>query len=75
LFGNPVGSRTTLFSLSGGIGVFYGTSYEVVYKNAGKKEYKSELLWNIKPLLYMSINLDYELKEKAGNNAFLSASD
>ncbi|MDR0288288.1 MAG: omptin family outer membrane protease [Clostridiales bacterium] len=58
------------FSLSGGMGIFYGTSYEIVYKYSGEKEYLSELQWNIKPLLYFGINLDYGLKEPTENRGF-----
>ena len=41
------------------MGVFYGTSYEIVYRSSGNSDYSSELQWNIKPLLYMGINIEF----------------
>ena len=50
------------FTLSGGPGFLYGTSYEIVYRNSGSKEYLSELQWNFKPLFFLGLNLDFAQK-------------
>lgn len=60
------------FFLSAGIGAFYGTAYEIVYKYSGKNEYLSELQWNIKPLLYMGITFNYGLKEPSENRGYFA---
>ena len=68
---NSLSNKKHEFSLSGGIGFFSGTSYEIVYKYADENEYLSELQWNIKPLFYMGIALNYDLKEPAEERGFL----
>ncbi|MCL1928707.1 MAG: omptin family outer membrane protease [Treponema sp.] len=58
------------FSFSSNIGFLYGTSYEIVYKNSNSNDYLSELQWEIKPLLYFGIDLDYGLKNPINNHGF-----
>ena len=60
------------FSLSGNIGFLYGNSYEIVYKGKSSKDYLSELQWDIKPLIYLGINLDYGLKNPMDNHGFFA---
>ena len=61
----PAAGQITLFdqnysfSISGGLGFLYGTSYEIVYRNSGSKDYLSELQWEIKPLLYLGLNVEF----------------
>jgi outer membrane protease len=58
LFGKPYE-----FTLSGGPGFMYGTSYEIVYKNSVSNRYMSELQWNIKPLLFFGLDIDFGPQE------------
>lgn len=53
IFGEPYS-----FSVSGGIGFLYGTSYEIVYKNSTSDNYLSELQWDIKPLLFFQTDFN-----------------
>jgi outer membrane protease len=45
-------------SLSTSLGIIYGHSEEIVYKHPGKDDYLSELLWDLKPLVYAGLALD-----------------
>jgi outer membrane protease len=65
LFGENYG-----FSVTGGAGILYGTSYEIVYLQEGKNDYLSELQWEIKPLIYLGIKIDYTLKNPADMSGF-----
>jgi outer membrane protease len=49
------------FSLEAGLGFFYGWSEEIVYKDNSTK-YLSELLWDMKPLLYYGAALSFEAR-------------
>jgi outer membrane protease len=46
-------------SLGTSAGFFYGHGEELVYKYPGKETYLSQLLWDIKPLLYIGTVLDF----------------
>ena len=48
-----------IFTLSGGPGFLYGTSYEIVYQDSRSEDYLSELQWEIKPLLYLGLNVEF----------------
>jgi len=52
-------NQSYTFTLSGGMGFLYGTSHEIVYLDSKSKDYISELQWNIKPLFYMGLTLDF----------------
>jgi outer membrane protease len=60
------------FAISTGLGFLFGTSYEIVYQYTGEKDYLSELQWNIKPLLFMGINLDFGLKNPMKKPGFFA---
>ncbi|MDR1108024.1 MAG: omptin family outer membrane protease, partial [Spirochaetaceae bacterium] len=47
------------FSLSSSLGIIYGHSEELVYKYAGKDTLLSELIWDLKPLVYSGAALDF----------------
>jgi len=51
------------FTLSSNIGFLYGTAYEIVYTGSGENNYLSELRWDIKPLVYFGLDLDFGPKE------------
>ena len=55
------------------MGFLYGTSYEIVYQGAGSRDYLSELQWNIKPLLYLGINLEFGPQKPQEKIGFFSA--
>ena len=65
-------NQTYNFTLSGGPGFLYGASYEIVYTHSGAKDYLSELQWNIKPLLYLALNLDFGLKNPLNSWGFFA---
>jgi outer membrane protease len=47
------------FSLSSSFGILYGSSEELVYKYAGDDSLYSELIWDLKPLVYAGAALDF----------------
>jgi outer membrane protease len=47
------------FSATLGGGLLYGQGIEIVYKYADTDEYLSELLWDLKPLLYAGAGLSF----------------
>jgi outer membrane protease len=59
----PLGAETPVFpytlSLSPQFGVFYGQGEERVYQNEDSDSLKSQLLWDLKPLCYGGIKLEF----------------
>jgi len=56
-------------------GVIYGQSIELVYPTFTMGEYLSELLWDVKPVFYLGLNVDYgqqNIMDRLG--VFVSAS-
>ena len=47
------------FSLFPITGFLYGRSEELVYKTAQTSQYRSELLWDLKPLLYFGLGAEF----------------
>lgn len=45
--------------LGASIGVLQGTSEEIVYQNRSSRNRLSELLWDLKPLVYAGIDINY----------------
>jgi len=41
------------------LGVLYGQSEEIVYKYSNLDQYKSQLLWDLKPLVYAGFSADF----------------
>jgi outer membrane protease len=55
-----------IFSVSPAIGFLYGHGEEIVYENERNGAYLSELLWDIKPLVYSGLVLDVSRKKNPG---------
>ena len=66
-------TRTYSFSVSPVISVLYGQSEEIVYKNKNTSLYESELLWDIKPLLYAGLGADIGPVDIFRNHGFISS--
>lgn len=58
----PGGSRYS-FSLNPLSGILYGQSEEIVYKYSGEDTYLSQLLWDIKPIVYAGLGADFGPKD------------
>jgi len=50
------------FKLDIKTGFLYGTAYELIYDKNGNSKYTSELQWDIKPLLYTGLTVEYAPK-------------
>ena len=61
------------FSLSPLTGIVYGHSEEIVYKKANSNLYLSELLWDLKPLVYAGAAMDFEPEDLFSRHGFISA--
>ena len=62
------------FSLSPNIGILYGHSEEIVYKEAPNRNlYQSELLWDLKPLLYIGLKADFAPEGSSRRQGFAAA--
>jgi outer membrane protease len=54
------------FSVSPVVGFLYGQGKEIVYQDEKSDTYLSELLWDIKPLVYSGLVLDVSRKKNPG---------
>ena len=55
-----IGAQTNQgFSLFPITGFLYGQSEELVYKSAATNQYRSELLWDLKPLFYFGLGAEF----------------
>jgi outer membrane protease len=56
----PIGKTPYTISLESGLGVLLGQSEEIVYKysDKDKDDYLSELLWDLKPMMYFGTTLN-----------------
>jgi outer membrane protease len=62
------------FTLSPYIGILYGHSEEIVYKDPPEQNlYLSELLWDLKPLLYVGLGADYAPPDRSVTKGFTAA--
>jgi outer membrane protease len=62
------------FTLSPNIGILYGHSEEIVYKPAPNQNlYQSELLWDLKPLLYVGLGADFGPLDSSKKQGFAAA--
>jgi outer membrane protease len=59
-------------SSSGSFGVFYGRVEEIVYKGDDSRDYLSQLLWDMKPLLFWGISMDFERRDPLGGVGFFT---
>ena len=62
------------FTLSPYIGILYGHSEEIVYKTAPYQNlYESELLWDLKPLVYAGLGADFGPLDSSWKKGFAAA--
>jgi outer membrane protease len=61
VYGKPYAFSGTVYT-----GFYYGTSYEIVYRDSRGGEYLSELQWELKPLLFMGLGLSLEPIHSSG---------
>ena len=62
------------FTLSPNIGILYGHGEEIVYKDPPRQNlYLSELLWDMKPLLYAGFGADFGPMDPSGRRGFAAA--
>jgi len=61
------------FSLSSNIGFLYGQAEEIVYKYPKEDSYLSELLWDLKPLVYAGLGADFGPMDTSRNRGFTAA--
>ncbi|MDR0450590.1 MAG: omptin family outer membrane protease, partial [Treponema sp.] len=64
--GGGAGTFPYTFSVSPAIGFFAGQGEEIVYRSERSGTYLSELLWDIKPLVYSGLVLDVSQKKSPG---------
>ena len=60
------------FSVSPLLGILYGQSEEIVYKSSDKDTYLSELLWDIKPLFYAGLALNFGPRDPFTHSGFFA---
>jgi len=60
------------FSITPGFGFFCGQAEEIVYPSNTKAKYLSQLLWDIKPVAYYSLALDFSRTEPLAGGGFFS---
>lgn len=61
------------FSLSPSIGILYGHSEEIVYHYPKNNLYLSQLLWDMKPLAYVGLGVDFGPLDPSGKQGFIAA--
>lgn len=61
------------FSLSVQAGILYGRSEEIVYKYPDSDIYSSELLWDLKPLVYTGLAADFGPRDPYSRNGLAAA--
>ena len=59
------------FSLSPLLGAIYGQAEEIVYKYPDSKVYMSELLWDLKPLWYAGLAINFGLCDPYEKSGFI----
>lgn len=57
-----------------GIGVIYGQSEEIVYVDLQSDDYLSQLLWDMKPLVYLGFNMEFDWESRDRMGYFAEAS-
>ncbi|MDR2049424.1 MAG: omptin family outer membrane protease [Treponema sp.] len=60
------------FSLNGEWGFLYGSAYEIVYDSPSARRYLSELQWNIKPLFFAGLSLEFGPRDPSDRIAFFA---
>jgi outer membrane protease len=59
--------------LSVSTGFLFGRGEEILYKYSGQDTYLSQLLWNVKPLFYYGVALDFSRLHPLENPGFFSS--
>ncbi|MCL2472844.1 MAG: omptin family outer membrane protease, partial [Treponema sp.] len=67
---SPGGFRLNITPLTG---ILIGQSEEFLYKYPGKKQYESQLLWDLKPLFYVGMAADFGPQDPFSRNGFITA--
>ena len=66
-------TKAYTFSTSTSFGMFYGQAKEIVYASSNyKSNILSQLLWNIKPVFYYSLSLDFSRAQPMDKWGFFS---
>jgi outer membrane protease len=55
------------------MGMLYGQAEEILYKYPDRGDYVSQLLWDMKPLVYMGLGMEFGLRNPFRANGFNSA--
>jgi outer membrane protease len=58
------------FSISSSVGFKYGQAEEIVYKNSSSDTLLSQLLWDMKPVLYWGMELDFSQRYPMSRTGF-----
>ena len=61
------------FSISPILGMFYGQGEEILYKYPKNNVYISQLLWDLKPLFYLGLGLDFGPRDPYLKSGFTAA--
>jgi outer membrane protease len=59
-------------SNSASFGAFYGQVEEIVYKDNGSRDYWSQLLWNMDPLLFWGVSMNFERRNPLDGLGFFT---
>ena len=62
------------FTISPLAGFLYGHAQEIVYKYSGRDQYLSELLWDLKPLIYFGLAADFGPSDPFQRHGFIATS-
>jgi outer membrane protease len=62
------------FSIGSSMGVLYGQGEEIVFKN-NNDQFASQLLWDIKPLVYTGLSLDFSRRDPLEKTGFFGVLD
>ena len=54
-------------------GALYGRGEEILYKYPDKNNYVSELLWDLKPLVYFGLDFDFSPRNPFGRSGFVTS--
>ena len=61
------------FSISPLLGILYGQGEEILYKYPGRDQYASQLLWDLKPLVYTGLAVDFGPRNPFLDSGFIAA--
>ena len=73
----PAGAQTESgrygFYLSPLFGILYGQGEEILYRDSGWDQYASQLLWDLKPLVYTGLAADFGPRDPFERRGFIAA--